>query len=340
MDIGRNLAPRNFVTESFTAPWGSGMLTINQRRSAFTLVELLVVIAIIGVLVALLLPAVQAAREAARRIQCQNNLKQMGLAFQNHHDAYLVLPTAGSNVGADPTRSWITPTGIQQSPAVGTPALHIDQSFGWLYQILPFIEQPALWAEANDDTVKSTAVKSYFCPTRRPPQTWLINAGGTNGLRTQYDYAGCRGTQNNGSDGALVLSKGTVEACKYKSITDGLSNTLLAGERWQSIPWYYKMDGVESDWFRASWVVGFRTASLDAQATLVATVAPLQDFTATTTTVKVTSIRSFGSGHPGGFNVALCDGSVRTVAYNVALPVFINFGKRDDGNVFSPGDLN
>src|SRR5207244_13274785 len=96
---------------------------------AFTLVELLVVIAIIGVLVALLLPAVQAAREAARRMQCQNNLKQFGLAFQNHHDTQKHLPTDGWGYG------WVG------DPDAGFGA---DQPGGWTFNILPYCEQQAI----------------------------------------------------------------------------------------------------------------------------------------------------------------------------------------------------
>jgi prepilin-type N-terminal cleavage/methylation domain-containing protein/prepilin-type processing-associated H-X9-DG protein len=311
----------------------------------FTLVELLVVIAIIGVLVALLLPAVQAAREAARRAQCYNHLKQIGLGFQNHHDTHLVLPSAGGWTGspwggADAARAWNSGGAVVPSPATGVPAIHADQNWNWAYQILPYIEQPALWSEPSDDKVKATAVKIYFCPSRHPPQIWNIQGGGTMGLRAQIDYAGCKGTQTNGSDGALTRSRTTVEICRFKQITDGLSNTMLVGERCQSIGWYYKNEPLEWDWHRGGWVTGFRTASGDSQTNLMGISAPLQDFLATSTPSKILIASSFGSAHPGGFNVVLCDGSVRTVNYNVAVPVFTNLCKRDDGNAFSPGDLN
>jgi prepilin-type N-terminal cleavage/methylation domain-containing protein len=99
----------------------------NRRSAGFTLVELLVVIAIIGILVALLLPAVQAAREAARRSQCQNNLKQIGVAILNFHEARKAYPTAGTN----------TDDYYYTDPAIGAKAGF--ERFGWGYQILPYI---------------------------------------------------------------------------------------------------------------------------------------------------------------------------------------------------------
>jgi prepilin-type N-terminal cleavage/methylation domain-containing protein len=138
-------------------------------RRGFTLVELLVVIAIIGVLVALLLPAVQAARESARRIQCSNHLKQIGLAFHNHHDSLGHLPTGGWgwNYVGDPDGGFSE-----------------NQPGGWTYNILPYIEQQALreigigqmgpLKQAELARLVGTPIKFYHCPSRRPARLYPI----------------------------------------------------------------------------------------------------------------------------------------------------------------------
>ena len=135
-----------------------------KRRHAFTLVELLVVIAIIGILIALLLPAVQAAREAARRVTCQSHLKQIGLASLNHHDSHGLFPTGGWGAG------W---TGQSER------GFDRRQPGGWGYNILPFIEMTGLHqAGAGLSPVEraaayrdrhATPIPMFFCPSRRKP---------------------------------------------------------------------------------------------------------------------------------------------------------------------------
>src|SRR5687767_3242749 len=163
----------------FPEPGMRPLLSRLKCRPAFTLVELLVVIAIIGVLVALLLPAVQAARESARRMQCQNNLKQFGLAFQNHHDVILHLPTNGYGF------SW-----------VGDPdsGFGIDQPGGWTFNILPYCEAKGIYEIAKGKTgqpkkedlsrMVGTPVKFFNCPSRRPPAVYPI----TGLTATNFDF--------------------------------------------------------------------------------------------------------------------------------------------------------
>lgn len=155
------------------------MNALGQRsRRGFTLVELLVVIAIIGVLVALLLPAIQAAREAARRAQCTNNLKQVGLALQNHESALKIFPTGGTANGVllkDYT------SGGTNSP--GTPNGPAKQGLSWGYQILPYIEQGSIKSLLDSIKLKEAMIDMYFCPSRRGP-----TRGASNGFALM-DYA-------------------------------------------------------------------------------------------------------------------------------------------------------
>jgi prepilin-type N-terminal cleavage/methylation domain-containing protein/prepilin-type processing-associated H-X9-DG protein len=138
--------------------------TASSNRQAFTLVELLVVIAIIGVLVALLLPAVQAAREAARRTQCANQVRQIGLSMQNHVSARGVFPTGGNGNG--PNLSYYV-TGTTANP--GNPNGPNKQGLSWSYQLLPYLEQDAVQGITSTAQIAGTIISLYYCPSRRQP---------------------------------------------------------------------------------------------------------------------------------------------------------------------------
>ncbi len=174
----------------------------NVRR-AFTLVELLVVIAIIGILVGLLLPAVQAAREAARRMQCSNNLKQIGLAFLNFESTYKKMPEGPYD--GDPSLTSPAPNYIEPQNAYGTTeCCNAAHPKGWShwFKILPYMEQsnvyniakfdlPALRSRAVDyngeDTIAAALIPTFYCPSRRGPTGYGSLFAGRN------DYAGCAG---------------------------------------------------------------------------------------------------------------------------------------------------
>jgi prepilin-type N-terminal cleavage/methylation domain-containing protein/prepilin-type processing-associated H-X9-DG protein len=312
-----------------------------QRRSAgFTLVELLVVIAIIGVLVALLLPAVQAAREAARRMQCNNHLKQVGLGLHNRHDVHLRFPQGQYNpIGADPTP--------------GSPWNRAC----WWHDLLPFVEQQPLY----------NALEAYTKATPAPPYiTWSVNSDGNNpstpGRNTVVKMFVCPSDKNGvknrtvtgneqGFHGNYVLCGGSTvfnpttdttgidlnglfyvySKTRFADITDGSSNTLMGGEimvvkdtnvhdlrgryynTWQGNNLFstlYPPNTTVGD--RSNYCINTREA-------------PCQSLSGTDV---VQSVRSF---HPGGGNFLFGDGSVRFVTNAINLTTYQALGTRAGG---------
>lgn len=193
------------------------------KKTGFTLVELLVVIAIIGVLIALLLPAVQQAREAARRMQCSNNLKQVGLALHNYHDTYLALPPMV-----------IRPIGDADDNGGGADEV---EGWGWAAFLLPYIEQSALHETAGIGTgnhlenelnnAMLVVVDGYRCPSDTGKSVGdaaqrFLKGGGMN--YAVYNHS--RTARLDGGDGAFYRNSGR----RFRDVTDGLSNTLAVGE--------------------------------------------------------------------------------------------------------------
>jgi prepilin-type N-terminal cleavage/methylation domain-containing protein/prepilin-type processing-associated H-X9-DG protein len=210
-----------------------------KKLRGFTLVELLVVIAIIGVLVALLLPAIQAAREAARRNQCVNNLKQMGIALQMHHDAKKSFPAGRTNSSPGPG-SATDPLGVS-----------------WGFELLPYVEQTAIHdALVNtarlDDMLHARAMRSpvdvFYCPSRRQPAADRdfdnddqAPAEASRGVAAGGDYSGSAGIYNDFSlkadaTDAYLLTEGTLYSkskVNIRNASDGTATTFAIGEKYK-----------------------------------------------------------------------------------------------------------
>ena len=304
----------------------------NRRaRAAFTLVELLVVIAIIVLLMALLMPAIQKVREAANKMLCGNNLKQIGIACHMHATDFSVFPTGGNG--------YLVP----RTMVNGRPEDYQNQAWAWGYQILRYIEQDALWQNPDDVYVSRTPVKIYFCPSRRAPVAlsggpWAVHTY----PRAMTDYAGNAGTSSVGNDGGGVYGSGgdgviirlrAVPFVGFAAITDGTSNTMLIGEKHMNLGFVDSLPQADDN---DGYVGGFQDDVVRWGAFPPArdVVAPMYDWS----TIHP-PIWQFGSVHPSGFQGVFCDGSVRTMSYFIDQTVFSNICNRMDGNVIADDDF-
>lgn len=169
---------------------------IKSADKGFTLVELLVVIAIIGILVALLLPAIQSAREAARRTQCKDNVKNIGLALLNHVDSKKVFPTGGITYGLR-IEDFLEPEG-------GRPVETDRMGLGWGYQILPYLEEQALHNLTNSERMRATPVALYNCPSRRS-----VTASSYDGSTVLTDYAAAMSCTKTAAEATMPVDVAT-----------------------------------------------------------------------------------------------------------------------------------
>jgi len=340
-----------------------------KRRRGFTLIELLVVIAIIGVLIALLLPAVQAAREAARRSQCVNNLKQIGLAIHNYASANTSLPPSGE-IGSNEYPAYYAQAG--------------PQNFAMKVRLLPYLEGgnafnsvnfavSAIWNNSNASvidgfninyTIRHTKIASYVCPsdTNDPgtddpqlPGTSYHENGGLNRYNTAWRSSGIAYYQ--GHDGGLNQTR------TFASIQDGLSNTAAFSE-WVKGKALMTTDGLHMVYAIPNGVTTYAQGDNDADYKLSllsqATTSRQWDFKGEVWTMQdggrggpymhimppnrkacnaagVDTLVGASSYHPGGVNLLLMDGSVKFAKSGIAIRVWHSIGTIGGGESI-PGD--
>ena len=286
-----------------------------RSRRGFTLIELLVVIAIIAVLIALLLPAVQQAREAARRSQCKNNLKQMGLAVHNYHDTFNAFPRGDLDGTYSKTSAFVP--------------------------ILPYLDEAPMYAlydfnKGNSDPlntqVVSQVVETYLCPSaviRRPvpitgcdtnnraPGTYAVSSGSLDPYGTT---AG--GNANNG----IFTNQGSAMT-SIRNVTDGTSNTIMIGESAWNFPDYLFTSGPCAGQVRYGFTYWSSPYPL---ATMFTTQGP---FNPKTRSGDSRRLSNFRSDHIGGVHMCLTDGSVRFMSENLDHGLLDSIATRAGGEV-------
>jgi prepilin-type N-terminal cleavage/methylation domain-containing protein/prepilin-type processing-associated H-X9-DG protein len=319
-------------------------MSIKKTSKGFTLVELLVVIAIIGILIGMLLPAVQQVREAARRTQCANNMRQAALACLNYESARMHFPP-GLNVPIDDSESGAFAVSFAEN--INMPNEPHEDSFGsWMVWILPFIEANNVYAlmdlsqreyanALGADSAAANVIPAFRCPSDIPDDTVTYSGSGGDYVFGANSYYGVAGLQtwyyyDITYDGILCYNSKT----NFSAITDGSSNTFLIGER-------YHMDLEWPDMknFRG-WAWSNRTASRDCISGMLEPVnyklpvgtGPNPSFAWTDK-----KFNSFSSGHPGGANFAMADGSVQFVNAESTseLDFLQSLAIKNDGNVVS-----
>ena len=333
-----------------------------RRNRAFTLVELLVVIAIIGVLVALLLPAVQAAREAARRIKCVNNLKQIGLAVHNFEDTYKALPPGiVSNPGAS---SHAELSEFQRVGTSGTSGADYARH-GCLSILLPFLEQSNVlaagggynfrlhWDETTNRTASAIRMPMYECPSSPSkhvvdpspvpgflPATsdyWPVTRG--NDVQAVWTAMGMGFPGADGVRGVLSVNKRNLMA----EVTDGLSNTMLAAESgarqegWAGNKKY----AATFPQIRGAWASESNNiVCAGTQGPIVPGVQP-NKVTAAAHVPSAIAVNAYNQGelyafHPVVCNIVMGDGSVRSLKATTSLAALQKLAARSDGNPLDP----
>ncbi|QDU59852.1 hypothetical protein Pan216_06850 [Planctomycetes bacterium Pan216] len=309
-----------------------------RGRPAFTLVELLVVIAIIGTLVALLLPAVQQAREAARRTQCQNKLKQLGVALHAYHESHRFFPPGTITDGSGSPSNVIC--NIHKDSDAATRA-----RAPWAVMILPYLDDQALYDRFNfdgrflayADCGGTQAVENYDVQFQRNssfecPSDPLIHVG-----RARSTYFGVMGGGNDRRCTTTSTRRHWTSGIFWNNskvglsqITDGSANVFMIGEsKYQPMGVGNPALGCDGSWAGSVYA---RASNHGQAATLAGAEIPINSVTddVATNNLFVQQSRLFGSHHPGGCHFTMADGSVHFVTEGIDLTLYQTLAVRDD----------